>query len=736
MITLGDPFDSAENLLGPYEKWMFDAGKIYDLPALLLADSVRLSCVAEFAEPIDPSTLIPSATMIQDDGRSFQIGVPTLYRGGHFRSRFLPFMVSPLTSTSPSNTLLSQTSSSVRDFLVKFKTEPGELPVPQGRFRVNFPIREETVDHRFPETAHTPPSTGLDKPKVLVAIIDLGIPFAHTNFRLEGDHGTRIEYCWSQSAPKTDSGAVMFGREFQRDQINELVRKHNGDEDAIYRSVGLLNSVDKPLMPLDRMHSHGAHVMDCLAGNWPDASAESVRLIAVDLPSSSTWETSGFGKDMFVLSAIHYIFDCADRIKQNYATPDLPLVINLSYGYSGGPHDGNSLIEDAINELITARNQLAPTSIVMPAGNMFQDRLYAQITDDHFADDPSDPSQKLATLDWFAPPNDRTSSYLELWYPAGTRHEDILVEVGPPDGTNWLSTENAQKDTRGFFGADLAVDDRIVGQFTIDHYRNARWRVMLILAPTETAATDLPTQGTLPHGPAPAGIWRLRFRMPRDRTLRENSPSPTRTGIDCRIQRDTSYGQGNTGARQSYFIDQGNPLFAENGALAVVDSVAPSAKLRRFGSINGMATAATTLVVGGHVESNRQASFYSSAGAIVFANSTDGQNSQAEIIPIDKQVDISAPTDRSLSTLGIVAAGTRSGITVALRGTSSAAPQVARRLAMALLDPTTHHARTVPAFLALLSHDPLVQPVNRTGSVPFNKQRLGDWSLTPHGAGR
>ena len=40
------------------------------------------------------------------------------------------------------------------------------------------------------------------------------------------------------------------------------------------------------------------------------------RIIAVDLPATSVWDTSGYGKDMLVVSALHYLFDRAGPAEQ------------------------------------------------------------------------------------------------------------------------------------------------------------------------------------------------------------------------------------------------------------------------------------------------------------------------------------------------------------------------------------------------------------------------------------
>ena len=229
------------------------------------------------------------------------------------------------------------------------------------------------------------PALDRTKPIVIAAVIDDGIPFAHAAYRHRA--GTRMDYCWSQGArgAEAPTGAVPFGREFVRAEINEMLAECGGDEDAVYHRAGLSSRPGLPPMPLDLAGSHGSHVLDLAAGRWPEDEAAQVRVIAVDLPPTSTWETSGYGTDMFLLSALHYIFDRAARIAASVGLPDgLPVVINLSFGYSGGPHDRTGFLEAAMDELILARRGHAPTALVIPSGNSFQDRLTALIGNEDF----------------------------------------------------------------------------------------------------------------------------------------------------------------------------------------------------------------------------------------------------------------------------------------------------------------------------------------------------------------
>ena len=156
------------------------------------------------------------------------------------------------------------------------------------------------------------------------------------------------------------------------------------------------------------------------------------------------------------------------------------------------------------------------------------------------------------------------------------------------------------------------------------------------------------------------------------------------------------------------------------------DRVQDGARIRRFGSMNGMATSPTTLVVGGHVISTEQATIYSSAGATRQGIGVADSRIAGDGGAFGQPVHISAPAERSAFAPGIVAAGTRSGVSVAFRGTSSSAPQVARQLATLLMK---NPAFDVPGFLDLLATDAQVKPVGLADDSPAGKRRLGRFLL-------
>ena len=713
------------NYFGPYENWMYGPGRDYDFPALAFGDFDYLSCVAEHLDWQTLFTGAPKINRSSTDSKKQFLLFPELWSPDGFEPTFVPFALSAppgsqSTDISAINKRLDRALSDARS---------------DANFRMNFPFRPETFDPSFRISGTTDRSTAdksvnPQKGIVVVAIIDDGIPFAHRNFRHPGSARTRIDYCWSQSATSEGNGRILFGREFNRTEIDKLVKDHDGDEDAIYRSCGLLGSPERTPMPLDLMYSHGSHVLDSLAGEWPDDQAAQVRIIAVDLPATSTWDTSGFGKDMYVISALHYIFNRADAIAAQYGKQALPLVINLSYGFSGGSHDGDGLVEAAMDELIRHRREkYGATAIVMPSGNLFVDALHSVAVDQHFG--PTGKSQTNPVgFQWFVQPDDRTSSYLELWLPKGVGYADYDIAVYAPESSVRLNKPIKRKDPEIFGNSKvrnqpIMIDKKVVGQFSIEHYRGGRWRAAVILAPT------LPSKAGLPA--APAGTWTIKVvkakpDVPLPATTANRGNKLAAGGIQCWIQRDTEFGQGDTGARQSMFRDPKNETYGKFGDLKPVDSVSDlmqfqpmpqHAFVRRFGSLNGMATGKETIVVAGYDESNRCAVIYSSAGPLRY-------KSRKLVVP-GKQVDVSAVTDRSQWAQGIVGAGTRSGIVVALSGTSSAAPQVARRLAeeFFLRNPGSGKQTDKYKYLELLEAQEPIEVDKYPRAGPHSVERLG-----------
>lgn len=701
--------------LGPYENWVFETGKAYGYPGLLPDENVALSLFLELESPL-PTGPFSGLKVPQSP---FHLYFPILWNPtGGYATEFFPFlfydparatglfdMFQALIDSYQSVVDLPDNSPEISNWLRS--NRPSEV-------RLNQPLRGETLNLCWEDRKPLPEPSG--EKVVIVAIIDDGIPFAHRNF-LDSEGKTRIDYCWSQSAT-SNGNPLLFGREYTAEHIDEMIADSLGDEGAIYRAAGLANNPDPRLrFPLDRMYSHGAHVLDTLAGSWPTDTETQVRIIAVDLPAMASWDTSGFGKDMATLSALHYIFDRADKIGAANGQTSVPLVLNMSYGHSAGAHDGSNQIEAAFDEIIKKRREIGhPTALIMPSGNMYLDRVHSVLNRHHY----DKVGRDYIDQTWFLPPGDRTSSFVEIWLPANLDTKDITVELLGPDG---LQLAYPGPTDKGHY--PIEHNGSVIGQFSVEKYRNLRWRYVIALAPTETIGLEQFDATVVPPSPAaPAGRWRIRLilNLQAGKSLEEYTGpigAYIAGGLQCWIQRDVDYNQAYSGALQSHFIDPFDELYDDDGGPMMRDPTWRDTRTRRFGTLNGMATARSALVVGGHVASECEAAFYSSAGAL--RHETPGRPG---VIQVGKQVGLSGASERSPFHRGIIAAGTRSGVTVAQRGTSSAAPQAARQLALRFLE---NGINPIPAdnYLSLLCradndcNDPL------PGPFPHQSFRLG-----------
>ena len=380
----GDDLAQMDMYLGPYEYWNFGPGREYALPAI----RHRFDYITALAEFVHPTELADAVTAGEGDGERPKAWRTTLW--GEGKLKFLPFVV-----TNPFDRSIDPTrlGNLLRDGLSEIGWPTAAIGEP--RFRVAFPVSPAAMNEGLPGGPGAPAWQADDTLRdrlcpgstiTVMAVIDDGIPFAHRNFRGKDGKGTRIEFCWLQSASR-DSGAkggsVLFGREHTRQTIDDLIATHGGDEDILYREAGATSDVDELGPVLNRHATHGAHVMDLATGyrrEMGEVPNEAIRIISVQLPNTIAWDTSGFGKDMYMLAAIHYIFERAKRIGDAYGFPNVRLVINFSYGFSGGRHDGKTELEAAIDELVIARRcKGAPTALVLPSGNTFLDRLHGQI---------------------------------------------------------------------------------------------------------------------------------------------------------------------------------------------------------------------------------------------------------------------------------------------------------------------------------------------------------------------
>jgi hypothetical protein len=306
--------------------------------------------------------------------------------------------------------------------------------------------------------------SGLTGAGVVVGVIDWGLDFDHPNFK-NADRSTRLIALWDQRTPRTGPGQKRYrGRPYgygvvhTRATINAALATGTP-----YRALGY--------HPADADRgggSHGTHVMDIAAGNGatgPVGVAPGAKLVFVHLADRGTDGLANLGDSVRLLEAVDFIARTAG---------DHPWVINLSMGRHGGPHDGTTLTELALDELLSA----APGRfIAQSAGNYHDSRTHAN---GQLGRGDSN------ELRFVTDPADTTSNELEIWYPGS---DEFAIRLEPPGASEAPSVRLGET-------ADVTVAGQVVGRVyhrrcdpnNGDHHVDAflyplapagRWRVVL-----------------------------------------------------------------------------------------------------------------------------------------------------------------------------------------------------------------------------------------------------------------
>ena len=464
-----------------------------------------------------------------------------------------------------------------------------------------------------------------------MGIVDDGLAIAHERFRsiADGRHGTRLLAFWDQHQRAAPATPWVHGRVFDRTDLASRfaalpAAAGPADEAMLYAGMGYTEARHRV--------THGTHVMDLACGADPgDAAAPPI--VAVQLPGSAIADTSCASSTVYMLDAIRFVLATADAaVPRGQACP---VVINLSIGNIAGPHDGSSIFEQALDELIRLRGDC---DVVLAAGNSYLSRCHAWI----------DLQPKTAmTLKWQIQPGDGTPSFLELWF----TDPKNASGAGDISGMRLTVTPPGGQPVDVMHEYPLPVMDQagqIVAMLSLQQQVANGCKGMGLLAVAPTQCTGDWTAA------APSGAWRVRLHNAGDLALECNAF----------VQRDDAPLGRPTLGRQSTLEDKDYHRFDRRGAVEVLDSDA--SYVRRLGTLNGLASGSMVHVAGG-ARTDRD------GGAAPARYSSVPL--QARVAPRWR---VLAITEDSPVLHGAQAAGTASGSRVALSGTSMAAPQLTR----------------------------------------------------------
>jgi len=270
--------------------------------------------------------------------------------------------------------------------------------------------------------------------KATLAVIDDGCAVLNESF-LSAGHDLRCVGVWDQGTRVGSkhpfwSPVNLFGRGRQlSDKLSHLqCASQNRDETDLYQDLDYLGSKRQnrrtgALSPAITLHTHGTHVLDLLAGQTDqltdgrDAASEA-EIVFVNLPDRTVRDSSGGSLGARVVDALHYI-----RLSTQTGGAPRPTVVNLSYGTQAGPHDGSSLCEQAIDEIL----ERCPVNfaVVLGAGNSRRAQAHAK-------------ANLASDEDWHAefelPDDDDTDGFVELWYDTPLDGKHPVVKLTTPDG--------------------------------------------------------------------------------------------------------------------------------------------------------------------------------------------------------------------------------------------------------------------------------------------------------------
>ena len=459
-------------------------------------------------------------------------------------------------------------------------------------------------------------------PTIVVGVVDDFVAFGNVCF--DGTPDTsRVRYVWSQEpiVPREGSGQwskpedVGYGYELSSlARINPPI------------SAPKLDHLREAYPAVLRRATHGTHVAHIAAGHdrgsWGLGRCDK-DIIAVHLPRRMLADSSGGALSVQALDGLRYVM--------HRAGPNAAVVVNMSYGTMAGPHDGTSILERAIDELINLRD--GHLAVVVPAGNAYEDRCHARVC--------LSKAHPKATLTWNVLPDDFTPSFMEIWLPEAEGISDhVAVRVVSPTGVEVSLTK-----APGIAFDNLHPPHASVGIVYWPKVANGDTGTMILVALAATHSN---------HAGAPVaahGMWHVELTYDGDETL-----EPIRVWIE---RDDKVHGQPRAG-RQSYLLDE---FYEMPNQQPLPPEDCDDAQVRRHGALNTIGTGRCAVVAGGYVGGTGEFAAYSGAGPTRACR---------------EGPDVLAQSEECATQHGLRAAAVEGLDSVRLNGTSVAAPQIAR----------------------------------------------------------
>lgn len=219
---------------------------------------------------------------------------------------------------------------------------------------------------------------------VIVAIIDSGIDYTHKEF-IDENGNTRIKYIWDLSVEGKPPEGYDKGTVYTEEEINNALQTNER-----------LNHYD--------YKGHGTAVASIAAGNTGVAKKSDIVVVKMGRSADGGVRASD------IMRGLKFVYDIA-------ITLDKPLVCNVSYGTNDGGHDGKSVFEQYIDDIMG----LQESNIVIAQGNEGNSlhHFYGVVGTSQTIDCEVSISSGVSRL------------FLTMWYDFA---DDIVIKFRPPNG--------------------------------------------------------------------------------------------------------------------------------------------------------------------------------------------------------------------------------------------------------------------------------------------------------------
>jgi subtilisin family serine protease len=354
--------------------------------------------------------------------------------------------------------------------------------VPRVRPTLDNTVKEMRVPWRVPPS--TPwPGRGAG---VIVAVIDTGIDIFHESFRnVDAGKTTRILELWDQTATVGGSSPPaafqQIGRVYSAANINAAL------------------AAGPPFASVDT-NGHGTHVAGIAAGDGSQddrcsgpgtytgvaPEADLVVVKAIDTPNGN------------VPDAMVWCAQAGTRLATGNPPVVRSVVINCSFGFDTGPHDGTGALDGAVDRILRppgAGGPPAGIAIVTSAGNAGRDEIHESGTV---------PPNGSVPVPFRVPPHSLKLDTLDIWYTgAASLNLEITAPVNParpgPNTTGAIppGAPGAPGSPPGVYpigGMTLNVSSDAAAQ---PAHSNMRQINVTISVPANSEVRD--------------GVWQLRF---------------------------------------------------------------------------------------------------------------------------------------------------------------------------------------------------------------------------------